>query len=1053
MSRSYSKSLGKRLLFLPTLVAVACFTLILLLSIYADKELSYALQEKEARTIANSVAYASETVADIKQLSRFISALGGHQEILSIEIIDDETGTLIASTDYAKVGSQAQDMEMLAPGVELERMLSLAPGSFYRDPAGLFLSYSDSISLSRWMDSGLAKRLGRVVVLLDHSSSHKNQERYAWVGISVGILSISIITLVVYLITRSRVLMPLRRIESALTRHKNGEKFTSPVKTQDQLAKLSDTLESTFAALDEQSEQARNLTRRLEFQRDAVDMHAIVSETDAEGQIIYANERFCTTSGYELEDVIGKKHSILNSRYHSGKFWEYMYEQLDFKGVWNGEIRNQKKDGSHFWVDTTIVAFKGLDGGIERYICIQSETTAMNETKFKLIKAKEEVERSLEEAEQSRKRALETAKAKSNFLATMSHEIRTPMNGMLGVLHLLEDELPPDKLKLLETAKQCADDLLILINDVLDLSKIEAGKMAIEAIDVDILQIAEDVCELHAASAQSKAIEIGVSCNPEFDYAIKADPTRIRQIISNLISNAIKFTDTGSVRVLIEGASKLIRVSIIDTGIGIHKDNISKLFTSFTQESSSTSRQFGGTGLGLSICKRLVKLMGGQIWVESEEGAGSKFIFEIPNSKPQEKRQPDAREWELFDKKALLANIDPVAQEWLNAWLGEWNLNCHTLSDFQEEIPPEFDIAIIAESKEESAQDLWKRLREKAPFNKNCIKILLCGLDAPDSVLAGLEGFIKLTKPIRHQNLLGALTTYETWESEALAELAPEDAATEGSRVLIVDDNRTNRLIASQLIGKIGGVDTETAEGGIDAIEKIKSKHYDLIFMDCMMPEVDGYEATRRIRRGEAGAENESSIIIALTANAMPSDRQRCLEAGMNDYLTKPLNPDDLNKTFETWSKKAGKRQKPQTRPEAAQSPDKITTGTSKEKSILEKSILNLDKLNDLYCGDTATILEMLSIFEDSMIDTIEHLSAAVANRNEPENIRFYAHRIRGSAAEFGAAQLSDLASQIEEHCVKSEVDSAVEKFPRAKLAAVAVIDQITKYRGALEEN
>lgn len=373
-----------------------------------------------------------------------------------------------------------------------------------------------------------------------------------------------------------------------------------------------------------ESRRRQTVERELEFQRRALDLHALVSETDAAGKITYASDLFCQVSGYSREELLGCKHNIIKSGHHPREFWTEVYAELAKSGVWHGEVCNRAKDGHLYWVSSTIVAFRDPRGKILRYVSIRTEITKRKQVEVQLERARA----SAEAANQ----------AKSEFLAVMSHEIRTPMNAVLGFTDLLsETELNEDQRDFVKTIHQSGTSLLTLINDILDYSKIEAGKLNLESVPFDLRETCEAVLGLLLSRASSKGLELALVAHPT-PLAIVADPTRLRQVITNLVGNAIKFTSTGHVKLEIRlvngvgntGAPARVQVRIEDTGIGIPPAKQHLLFQKFTQTDTSTTRKYGGTGLGLAISKQLVELMGGTIGVESEAGKGACFWFEMP---------------------------------------------------------------------------------------------------------------------------------------------------------------------------------------------------------------------------------------------------------------------------------------------------------------------------------------------------------------------------------------------------------------------------------------
>jgi len=634
--------------------------------------------------------------------------------------------------------------------------------------------------------------------------------------------------------------------------------------------------------------------RELEYHKFVLDAHAIVSITDTAGRITYVNDRFCSVSGFTREELLGKTHRFLNSGRHSEAFFKDLHQTIARGETWRGELCNRSKDGSLHWLETTICPFPGPDGKPQRYIAVRTDLTARkladekarllfehssdahllfnasgiidcNPAAIRMLHCRDKAHllglhpamlspeyqpdgrRSLEKCvemdrlahekghhrfdwihrrtdgedfpvevtltpitydrkatllvvwheiservnyEQSLKKAKEAAErlaatantanqAKSEFLSTMSHEIRTPLNSVLGLGELLlETSLSEEQREWVKLQQAAGQSLLALINSILDLSKIESGHLTLENIAFDPVAVTRDIVQILTPSAHQKSITLDCSHSPDPIPSVLGDPGRFRQIIFNLASNAIKFTEKGGVRITLhwippdDATEGQLILSVSDTGIGIAPKNQARIFQKFTQADSTTTRRFGGTGLGLAICRQLTERMNGAITLTSAEGHGSTFTCRIP-----------------------FFSTDPLPKH---------------------ELPP-----------------------------------------------------------------------------------PPVDCS--GLNVLLVDDDETNRIVAGLILRKLG-CQTTFAVNGRQAVDYFLSNHYDLIFMDCQMPELNGYEATKDIRTREAAGNLPPTPIVGLTAFSLPAHRDQCIAAGMNEHLPKPYTIDVIRNALLRWA-------------------------------------------------------------------------------------------------------------------------------------------------------
>lgn len=746
-----------------------------------------------------------------------------------------------------------------------------------------------------------------------------------------------------------------------------------------------------------------------------------------QGIVQSVNRTVTQILGYEEEDIIGKNISLIIPEpfksNHNSYLWNYLQTgEAKLIGT-SREVEAVHKDGHLVPIALGVNEMK-----LSHAKMFVGTLHDLSERKA----AEGELKNYALELEEARKKAEETSRLKSEFLANMSHEIRTPMNGVIGMTNLLLDTKLDDVQKqYARIVSSSADNLLQLVNDILDFSKIEAGKLELEIISFDMQQLLEEVADVLSVKAQEKGVEILLRFAPDTPRFVRGDPGRIRQVLLNLAGNALKFTEVGHVLLSIETRKKsqgsvTYYAAIEDTGIGIPEDKIEYIFNKFSQADSSTTRKFGGTGLGLAICKELVHMMGGEIDASSQLGIGSTFWFTIELSMDSEReiREPIDFESDLTGIRGLIVDDNEVAQKISIEQMVSCGMVADAASSAKEALKMLHEAAIHGKPyqfaildymmPEMDGLELASIIKSDEVLASTAMLMISSAIslgNEENMIKSGFSGF--LTKPLNSVDIVRAISII--WAAKQKHKVIPlvtrcslhetgslqrektrKNIRLEGVQILLVEDNQVNQVVATNVLAKYGCHITP-AGNGKEAVQLVKQRKFDLIFMDCQMPEMDGYEATVAIRALEQRSHGQRTPIIALTASAMKGDESKCINAGMDDYISKPVKQKMLEDVLVKWLK-------PDI--ETVENTDVLSKDCEKGVVVNEGVFHQLqilleeqfDVLIQNYISDSKYYVGLLEVHKDDM----ETLERAI-------------HPLKSSSQQIGAEIVAGIAERIEQ--------------------------------------
>lgn len=807
---------------------------------------------------------------------------------------------------------------------------------------------------------------------------------------------------------------------------------------------------------------SQDITERKKIENDLKRLALVAQKTqnavhitDHEDKFVWVNEGFTKMFGYTLDEAIGKKpEELLRGPLSSTKTGEEITNSCNQRLHSSFEIFNYAKDGRGFWINLSVTPLVREDNSLEGFVGIISDLTERKQIEVELA--------------QARDAALESAKLKSQFLANMSHEIRTPMNGIIGMTELLlETELDEEQRDCADIVRISADTLLKLLNDILDFSKIEAGKLDIEKVDINLQEVIDEVVRIFSEKARQRGIALASIIEQDVPWYLKGDRHRLKQVLTNLISNSLKFTDKGYILLRVKTEKNQqdkirLRFSITDTGIGISDEVKARIFQPFTQADGSMTRKYGGTGLGLSICTQLIELMGGEIGVESQLGTGSTFWFTIDfENRDSDSPKEDLPLKQLKGKKVLILGDRDNHQYLLTQQLEASGILCcvaENETDATDNAANEhFDYDLLICTSPKSADGFRKFLSETRSNNKlQNLPVLLC---ASTEEIKQLENSAVsnncriLSLPIRQSELLASLAEADT-DCENIKTSSERDSIPEiktklekKMKVLIVEDAPTNQQVAGLMLKRLG-CDVDISDNGHTALSAIENNNYDIVFMDCQMPVMDGYEATKELRNRE-GMQRRSTV-IAMTAHAMMGDKEKCLEAGMDDYISKPIKQQDLMDVIEKWGKKNNLHQ------EVSVTSIQLTEDISTAQRTVDLSssfaMEIFERLDDLsFALDPEDIIEIIDQLIEVAPVQLEGLMGAISSKDS-QQIRGIAHSLKGSISNMGSNHLANYLADIEHKGRDNNLYGLEEIFSHLKEEWQDMVTVLLAYKAKLSQ-
>ncbi|QYJ97628.1 response regulator [Shewanella alkalitolerans] len=1024
MWRHYRDKIAQGIVYKLNLATLVCALIISgFIALYYYEEMTERTQyqvDYEIAQVSVSLRLALEASTDFSNMRRVVNGLAAQGSIKRLVLFDPREQQIVADNLGQYLGNPLSTS--LAPELaEMVRLVSDKQSSKEVWRQGSIVHQVQQV----YLISPELQRLRAYVLYVRYDA--KEIEAYSLEElihyVSFLLLGFAIL-LTVNLYVQHRVLLdPIRRIRRQIEAF--GGQKTIRLDSDDEFGVLVNSYNEAVSARNQKQLELQKSRRYIDNITNVIPIQ--LAYVDAQSRYRFINQHYLQWLGKTEEEVLDQTVEAVQPADVYQLIKPYQQGVLaGNKQVFEAETIDADQAPRFFHI--TYVPDVDDDGQVEGYFICVEDLTRMKLNERKIETYAQEMEFSNWALSEAREKAEVAAKTKEDFLACMSHEIRTPMNGVIGILGLLgETQLSPMQKRYVDVASASADSLLSLLNDILDFSKIESGKFEIEAIEFDLVELLDLFVQSVSLKLEERHLPLFVDITQlQYRYVV-GDPSRLRQILVNLVGNAIKFTEEGWIALrlsnrLSESGEVLLSCEVEDTGIGIAKEKLAMLFNPFIQVDSSTTRMFGGTGLGLSIAKRLCELMQGEIKVRSQQEVGSIFSFTLTQQLADSDKMIDWRAG-LSPERVTLMGLLGAFERMLGELLTSWGARVNYLEE--EDVIPETDVIIysFAPRREAFVEELnaWRELVEQQADRPNTRVLPLLSYWQQTEFEKQDARVPHLGRPLNIRQLIRALSDRADEEMiEPVIEPIVEPSMPDKPKVLLVEDNKVNQMVALGMLHQLG-VQADVASNGREALallSALQGNPYQLILMDCLMPEMDGFQATAAIREGQGGSQFCALPIIALTANAMKGDREHCMRAGMDDYLTKPLVLSVLKECLYRWFSLS------QQNYEAAlgHDPDVEALPTPVEA---ESQLFDRDSALALMSGDEALLDEVLQVFVEEMQDHrqafIEGIAAADCTA-----IRSSVHAIKGAASNLSMTALVELARQLEADARRGDLQAVL---------------------------